>query len=190
MCADIPEVYTITAAETTNGTISLSKTTAAAGETITVTATPASLWYELDTIAVSDSNGVVTVNNNSFTMPAGNVTVTVAFKEKDFTNCRGNIIVKFYLNDKSNDISSYVYNEEDQALCGNCPWLTSLPSDVVKYSKIIELELWRNNTASSSGVYIIIDNNTGNITQCTIYKVDSVDLSSNILSIIIKEKSI
>lgn len=82
---DIPEVYTITAAETTNGTISLSKTTAAAGETITVTATPAS-GYSLASISAG-SNITLTGDGNArtFTMPASNVTVTATFTQTNYS---------------------------------------------------------------------------------------------------------
>lgn len=78
--------YTITVAETTNGTATVDKAKAEAGTEITVTATPASDAYELDTITVTDAdNGNVTVTGNKFIMPAKNVTVTVTFKTKDTT---------------------------------------------------------------------------------------------------------
>ena len=178
---DIPEVYTITAAKTTNGTISLSKTTAAAGETVTITATPASLWYELDTIAVSDSNGAVTVNNNSFTMPAGNVTVTVAFKEKDFTNCPDITTVEFYLKDNSTDSRTpiSIYNSEDVSVEGYSQFVSLL--GVVKYTNIIGLKLREFNQDSHQ---CRIDNTNVN------YTVDSVELLNNILRVIFKEASI
>ena len=64
----------------TNGTISVNKTNAAAGETITITVNPDS-GYELNTLTVTDSDdNSITVTNNSFTMPASSVTVNATFK--------------------------------------------------------------------------------------------------------------
>lgn len=55
-------------------------TGANAGETVTITATPAE-GYELDTITVTDEDGTeVAVTDGVFTMPAKNVTVKVTFK--------------------------------------------------------------------------------------------------------------
>ena len=74
-----PAGYTVTVADTQNGTVTADKTTAAANDTITLTITPAS-GYQVQAITVTDvDNNPVTVTNNSFTMPAANVTVTVTF---------------------------------------------------------------------------------------------------------------
>ena len=77
--------YTVTITEgIANGTVAASKTSGvAAGETVTLTATPAS-WYDLKTLAVTaaDSSAVATSgtgNTRTFTMPAQNVTVTATF---------------------------------------------------------------------------------------------------------------
>ena len=77
-----PTEYSITITEGyTNGTVEVSKTTAVAGETITLTATPAE-GYVIDTYEVKTAGGVeITVKDGDFTMPADNVTVTVTFKE-------------------------------------------------------------------------------------------------------------
>ena len=66
-----------------NGTVTPSKTSLAAGETFTVTATPDN-GYELDTVTVKDaSDKVIKPNTNgSYTMPASNVTVSATFKVK------------------------------------------------------------------------------------------------------------
>ena len=78
---DTPAEYTVTAAtDIENGTVTVSSTSAKAGDTVTVTATPAD-GYELDTITVTGASGAVTVNaDNTFTMPAENVTVSATFK--------------------------------------------------------------------------------------------------------------
>ena len=71
--------YTITVAETENGDVEASAETAQMGDVITLTITP-DAGYELDAITVMAGETPVTVENNQFTMPAGNVTVTVTFK--------------------------------------------------------------------------------------------------------------
>ena len=76
-----PTEYTVTCLGVSNGTISASPTRATAGQVITLTATPAS-GYEFDSWDVKDaSNTAITVgNNNTFTMPASNVSVSATFK--------------------------------------------------------------------------------------------------------------
>ena len=74
-----PTTYSVNIASTTNGTVTASPTTAAAGATVTLTVTPAD-GYELQTLTVKDAgDNTVTVTDNQFTMPAGNVTVTAVF---------------------------------------------------------------------------------------------------------------
>ena len=63
------------------GTASLSKTSAAMGDEITVTATPAT-GYQLKSITTSPAR---TVTDNKFTMPAGAVAVTVTFEKINYT---------------------------------------------------------------------------------------------------------
>ena len=73
-------LYTVTVNSTTNGTVTANKTTnVAQGETVTLTVTPAS-GYELGTLTVKDaSDNNVTVTDNTFIMPASNVTVSATF---------------------------------------------------------------------------------------------------------------
>ena len=79
--AEIPPVlYTITVAETENGTVTADKAEAAEGETVTLTVTPAE-GYQLETLTVMNGEEEVEVVDNAFTMPAGNVTVTATFAE-------------------------------------------------------------------------------------------------------------
>ena len=76
------EKYTITLTQPEiGGSISASASEAAEGETITLTATPAS-GYALDAWSVSGASGTpIEVSNNSFVMPAENVNVTATFVE-------------------------------------------------------------------------------------------------------------
>jgi len=74
--------YNVTVAAVSNGTVTANKTTAAAGETVTLTATPASgatfdRWIVYKT---GDVTSTLTVSNNKFTMPAYDVTVAALFK--------------------------------------------------------------------------------------------------------------
>lgn len=73
----------------TNGTVTPSETSLAAGKTFTVTATPND-GYELDTITVTDAEGksVAATNESTHTykMPASDVTVSATFAQKP--DCR------------------------------------------------------------------------------------------------------
>ena len=73
--------YVITKETPSNGTISVDKATAAAGETVTLTATPA-VGYMLDAWDVyktGESTTKVSVTDNKFTMPAYAVSVNATF---------------------------------------------------------------------------------------------------------------
>ena len=62
-----------------HGTVTASPTSADEGDTVTLTVTPAD-GYKLGTLTVKDSSGNdVDVTNNTFTMPASDVTVTATF---------------------------------------------------------------------------------------------------------------
>lgn len=70
--------YEVTVATAENGTVTADKTTAAEGETVTLTVTP-KMGYT-GTVTVKDAdNADVTVTDNKFTMPAKAVTVTATF---------------------------------------------------------------------------------------------------------------
>lgn len=74
-------LYAVTVPETTNGTVTADKATAAEGETVTLTVTPAE-GYRLGSLTATDANGAaITVTNNTFAMPASNVTVAAAFEK-------------------------------------------------------------------------------------------------------------
>lgn len=80
--------YTVTVDKNIkNGTVTPSKTSLAAGEIFTVTATPDD-GYELDTVTVKDAsdNAINPNNDGSYTMPASNVTVSATFAQKP--DCR------------------------------------------------------------------------------------------------------
>ncbi|MBR1691514.1 MAG: FecR domain-containing protein [Lachnospiraceae bacterium] len=81
------QTYTVTVQTATGGSMSANPSSAKAGDTVTLTATPES-GYELESVSVTDGGGssVATTAGSSanvvtFTMPSGNVTVTPSFKK-------------------------------------------------------------------------------------------------------------
>lgn len=88
--ANKPVEYSITVPPATNGTVTASKSKAEAGETVTLTVTPADGIpeegsYEVDTVKVMNGTTEVAVTKTedgkyTFTMPAANVIVTATFK--------------------------------------------------------------------------------------------------------------
>ena len=82
-------IYTITVVQpASGGALAASESSAFAGTTITVSATPAA-GYLLDAITVTPQSGSapsVTINGytGTFTMPASNVTVTATFTESEY----------------------------------------------------------------------------------------------------------
>lgn len=79
--ASAPATYQVTVSgDIKHGTVTADPTTAEAGATVTLTATPET-GYVLDGWSVTYAdNQSVTVTDNKFTMPDGNVTVTASFK--------------------------------------------------------------------------------------------------------------
>lgn len=71
-----PVTYAITVHASAGGTATADKTAAAEGETVNLTATPAS-GYHFDGWSVV--SGTVTIQNNQFIMPAGNVEIQAVF---------------------------------------------------------------------------------------------------------------
>ena len=84
-CGTAPEpedVYNVTIADgITNGTVTANPTSAEEGTTITLTVTPAD-GYMLNNLSVTDEcSNSISVTDNTFEMPASNVTVSATFKE-------------------------------------------------------------------------------------------------------------
>lgn len=76
-----PIQYTIASGSISNGKLDISASTAAAGTSVSVTATP-DRGYVLESITVTTAGGTaVTFENGSFTMPASDVTVNAVFKD-------------------------------------------------------------------------------------------------------------
>ena len=79
--APTPTAYSITVTSGEHGAISVDKTNAAAGETITITVTPEA-DYMLDVLTITDSSGnaIAISAAKTFTMPESDVTVSGTFK--------------------------------------------------------------------------------------------------------------
>ncbi|WP_297233217.1 S-layer homology domain-containing protein [uncultured Flavonifractor sp.] len=77
--------HKVNIAETQNGTVTTTFSTAKMGDTVSLTIT-SEQGYELDTLTVTAADGTtIAVTNNSFTMPASDVTVSATFKQADTT---------------------------------------------------------------------------------------------------------
>lgn len=75
--------HTVNIAETQNGTVTTIFSTTKMGETVSLTIT-SEQGYELDTLTVTAVDGTtIAVTNNSFAMPASDVTVSATFKKVD-----------------------------------------------------------------------------------------------------------
>lgn len=86
--------YTVTADTVTNGTLTVEPETAKAGDKVNITATPAEGYQlkegSLKAYKTDDENASVAIENNAFTMPAYNVTVTAEFVVVDGGSTGGN----------------------------------------------------------------------------------------------------
>ena len=75
--------HKVTVAQPTNGSVTASSATAKAGKTVTLTVAPAG-GYELASLSVTTADDTpITVDNNTFTMPAADVTVSATFRKVD-----------------------------------------------------------------------------------------------------------
>ena len=71
--------YNITVGTTVNGTVEVDKTSAKAGETVTVTVTPMP-GYELTNLSYKKNGMNIGIMGNSFAMPTGDVEIVATFK--------------------------------------------------------------------------------------------------------------
>ena len=74
----VENVYAVRVAGAENGTVSVSKSSAAPGETITVTVTP-DFGYALGTVTVNGAAATVSGNTATFTMPEADAEIDVTF---------------------------------------------------------------------------------------------------------------
>ena len=75
----VTSLYKTIISSLTNGTITVDKSSGIkAGETVILTVTPAS-GYKLSSLTVKNGDKIITVKNNTFTMPEGSVTISAKF---------------------------------------------------------------------------------------------------------------
>lgn len=117
-------LYTITVSDLQNGEVVSDHAKAGAGDTITLTVDPAD-YYELDKITVTDDDGnEVTVNaDNTFTMPASNVTVSATFVASVTPTSAEITLTKYFRN--WDDFSDYEFTFNLEAVTPGAP----MPAD-------------------------------------------------------------
>ena len=110
------EKHTVSKGTETNGKFTVSPTSAAEGDTVTVTTTPDS-GYEVDTVTYTPVGGSAkdatgsSSNTYTFTMPAANVTVNVTFKQ---TSTSDTITVYFDNSTKKwSSVNCYAWQDSD-----------------------------------------------------------------------------
>lgn len=80
----VENTYKVTVGKSENGSVSISKSSAAPGETITVTATP-DFGYALKSVTVNGTAATVSGNTATFTMPEADANVVVTFETAALT---------------------------------------------------------------------------------------------------------
>ena len=80
--AETAQTYKITTAATTHGTVTVDQTSAKKGDTVTITAVPAT-GYSLKSLTAADSSGKnISITDSRFQMPASDVTINAVFEKK------------------------------------------------------------------------------------------------------------
>ena len=107
------------ASDIQNGSVTASTDSALAGASVTLTATAIS-GYELDKFTVTADNGdSVQVTNNSFIMPAANVSVTASFKQIDLgTEIQNGQVAQITNKQTGLDLKIYKKDRYDRKLEG------------------------------------------------------------------------
>lgn len=155
--------YTVTLQTPEHGTISTPTTSVASGGTVVLSATP-SAGYEFDSWTVKDaSNSDVVVTDNTFVMPASNVTVSASFKKMSgnvaiYTVASTSSVNTTGTPDGSSAAYSSTYSNKFQLTKGNSMTLT-LSGFAGK--KITGLVLsMRSNSSGGSGYMSMVSGST------------------------------
>lgn len=146
--------YTVSVKEgIQNGTVTLSKYSANIDDVITITATP-NTGYEIDTVTYTPvGSSAITVDPDngvySFTMPATDVTVNVAFKE-----------INYKVEIDSENISNGKVSADETANYGDTVMLTATPSKGYKVTGYTVTYTDANNTeqtvqVNTDGIFVM-----------------------------------
>ncbi|MBR6763385.1 MAG: hypothetical protein IKM13_06505 [Clostridia bacterium] len=115
--------YAVSKGDIKNGSVTIDKTSAKKGDTITVTATPAD-GYENPTVTVSGVTVTDAGNGKfTFTMPASDVTVNASFSAKTYTISKG-------------ETANGSFAVASTAKTGDTVTVTTTPKDGYEVSKI------------------------------------------------------
>ncbi len=132
---DFKQGYTITDATTDeNGSITAPEYSVA-GETVTLNVFPVD-GYELDALTVMNGETPVEVSNNSFTMPAGDVTVSATFKEKVAVQ-KYKIEILKPDTDSDTTVTGTVTSDVSEAAEGDTVQLTAIPAEDYKLQRVV-----------------------------------------------------
>lgn len=134
--------YTVSVASDGNGTVSADKTSVAAGETVTLSATPATGYH-----FVNWESNEVTVTNNTFTMPASDVNVKAIFEEGEPT-----VYSVTVTNDGNGTASSDLTND---ITSGTIVTITATASEGYQFKnwQVISGDISLNDASSSSTTF-------------------------------------
>jgi hypothetical protein len=133
--------YNVTYTASENGSVSGVKASPF-GDTVILEVAPAN-GYELDTLTVTDADGTtIAVENNNFTMPASNVTVSATFKEVEKKTDISSAVITL-------DNSSFNYDNTEKTV----GYTVTLGEKTLTAGTDFTLE--GDTTATAAGTYII-----------------------------------
>ncbi|WP_297290582.1 S-layer homology domain-containing protein [uncultured Flavonifractor sp.] len=128
--------HKVTVAQPTNGSVTASSATAKEGETVTLTIT-ADSGYEPADLNVTTADGTpITVTNNTFTMPAADVTVSATFRKVDSGSSGGSGPTNYSITPPSAVANGTVQVSPSRASKGSTVTITVTPDQGYELSSL------------------------------------------------------
>ena len=128
--------HKVTVAQPTNGTVTVDKLAAKEGETVTLTIT-ADSGYEPADLNVTTADGTpITVTNNTFTMPAADVTVSATFRKVDSGSSGGSGPTNYSITPPSAVANGTVQVSPSRASKGSTVTITVTPDQGYELSSL------------------------------------------------------
>ncbi len=128
--------HKVTVAQPTNGTVTVDKLAAKEGETVTLTIT-ADSGYEPADLNVATADGTpITVTNNTFTMPAADVTVSATFRKVDSGSSGGSGPTNYSITPPSAVANGTVQVSPSRASKGSTVTITVTPDQGYELSSL------------------------------------------------------